>query len=267
MAAASPLGDTLQLAAFPIGVLALRNIVGAAPGGPRGDKLMIRLRSWWLVLACLAGSPAAVTAQVADPVPAPDAAVVRPAPPVFAANGRPRIGLVLGGGGAKGFAHIGVIEELERRHIPIDVIAGTSMGAVVGSMYAIGNDAAGIKAIAGGIDWVTVFNDRPERNELSFRRKREVREILLNYRLGIEDGKPVLPRGALGGQRLFSTVQELLVRWRATEDFNDLPIPFRAVATNIVTGRRPAGRNGYRQSDDRRLCQHVDTGRLSAGEA
>lgn len=199
---------------------------------------MRRLRSWWLVLACLASAPVPAVAQsVAGPAVAAEPSVVTPAPSVFATNNRPRIGLVLGGGGAKGFAHIGVIEELERRHIPIDVIAGTSMGAVVGSMYAIGNDAAGIKAIAGGIDWVTVFNDSPKRADLSFRRKREVREILLNFRLGIEDGKPVLPRGALGGQRLFSTVQELLAPWRATEDFNNLPIPFRAVATNIVTGQ------------------------------
>lgn len=154
----------------------------------------------------------------------------------FSAAGRPRVGLVLSGGGAKGFAHIGVIEELERRHVPVDVIAGTSMGAVVGSMYAIGNDASEIKAIASSIDWVTVFSDRQDRNDLSFRRKREVRDILLNARLGVVDGKPALPRGVLGGQRLFSTVQEILAPWRATEDFDRLPIPFRAVASNIVTG-------------------------------
>ncbi len=195
---------------------------------------MGRLRSGLRGVLALAAAVAIVgAAQAAEP----DPGAVRPAPPVFAATNRPRIGLVLGGGGAKGFAHIGVIEELERRHIPIDVISGTSMGAVVGSMYAIGNDAGQIKAIANGIDWVTVFNDSPSRSDLSFRRKREVRDVLLNYRLGLEDGKPVLPRGALGGQRLFATVQELLAPWRATEDFNALPIPFRAVATDIVTGK------------------------------
>ena len=166
----------------------------------------------------------------------PATAIVKPAPSVFNTTGRPRIGLVLSGGGAKGFAHIGVIEELERRHIPIDVISGTSMGAVVGSMYAIGNDAEELKAVARGIDWNTVFSDSTDRNDLSFRRKREVRDILLNFRLRVDNGKPVLPTGVLGGQRLFATVQELLAPWRATEDFNALPIPFRAVATNIVTG-------------------------------
>lgn len=181
-----------------------------------------------LVVAAATGSPANAQATPTS--------VAQPAPPAFNTAGRPRIGLVLSGGGAKGFAHIGVIEELERRHIPVDVISGTSMGAVVGSMYAIGNDAEQIKAIAGGIDWVTVFNDRHRRGDLSFRRKREVRDILLDARLGVVNGKPALPTGVLGGQRLFSTVQEILAPWRATEDFDNLPIPFRAVASNIVTG-------------------------------
>ena len=94
--------------------------------------------------------------MAAEPLP------TAPVPPVFTASNRPRIGLVLGGGGAKGFAHIGVIEELERRHIPIDVISGTSMGAVVGSMYAIGNNADEIKAIAassiGPMSSTTIFS-------------------------------------------------------------------------------------------------------------
>ena len=182
--------------------------------------------------ALLTGIVGEAPAWAADPV----VAAVTAVPPAFSAVGRPRIGLVLGGGGAKGFAHIGVIEELERRHIPIDVISGTSMGAVVGSMYATGNDATAIKRITSEIDWKTVFNDNLQRSDLSFRRKREVRDIFLNYRLGIADGKPVLPRGVLGGQKLFATVQELLAPWRATEDFNDLAIPFRAVASNIVNG-------------------------------
>ena len=187
---------------------------------------MARVRTLSVVLAMAITSlalPGHATAQTATP-------------PAFTAYGRPRIGLVLSGGGAKGFAHIGVIAELERRHIPVDVIAGTSMGAVVGSMYAIGNDAGQIRAIASSIDWESVFNDRLRRNDLSFRRKREVRDILLDARLGLVDGKPALPRGVLGGQRLFATVQEILAPWRATENFDRLPIPFRAVAADIVTG-------------------------------
>jgi NTE family protein len=158
--------------------------------------------------------------------------------PVWAQTAaRPRIGLVLGGGGAKGFAHIGVLEELERRRIPVDAIAGTSMGAVVGSIYATGRTAADTREVARTIDWVTLFDDSRPRSDLSFRRKREVRAELLDSRLGLENGKPVLPRGVLGGQKLFATLQELLAPWRATEDFDALATPFRAVATNIVTGQ------------------------------
>lgn len=153
------------------------------------------------------------------------------------APARPRIGLVLGGGGAKGFAHIGVLEELERRRIPVDVIAGTSMGAVVGSIYATGRTASDTRRIAETINWVTLFDNSHKRSELSFRRKREVRTELLDARLGLENGKPVLPRGVLSGQKLFATLQELLAPWRATENFDALATPFRAVATNIVTGQ------------------------------
>jgi NTE family protein len=190
----------------------------------------LRPAQWLLGLVIGLAFPQTLAAAAA-PAPAD-----QPAPPAFSASNRPRIGLVLGGGGAKGFAHIGVIEELERRHIPIDVISGTSMGAVVGSLYAIGNDAGQIKAITRAIDWKTIFDDSLKRNDLSFRRKREVRDIFLNARLGVSDGKPVLPTGVLGGQRLFAAVQELFAPWRATEDFDQLPIPFRAVASNIVTG-------------------------------
>jgi NTE family protein len=181
------------------------------------------------------------TATAAQPTPQAvsltNAAPKTATPPAFTANGRPRIGLVLGGGGAKGFAHIGVIAELERRHIPIDAIAGTSMGAVVGSMYATGNDANEINAIARGIDWQTIFSDELKRSDLSFRRKREVRDILLDFRLRVEDGRPVLPTGVLGSHRLFGTVQQLLAPWRATENFDNLPIPFRAVAADISNGK------------------------------
>lgn len=217
-----------------------------------GTSVIVRHTAGWLrntlhslpIAVTISLFPIAAAAQtipaaapVAPPTTVATTAIVKPAPSVFNTTGRPRIGLVLSGGGAKGFAHIGVIEELERRHIPIDVISGTSMGAVVGSMYAIGNDAAELKAVARGIDWKTIFSDASKRSDLSFRRKREVRDILLNFRLRIDDGKPVLPTGVLGGQRLFAIVQELLAPWRATEDFNDLPIPFRAVATDISTGR------------------------------
>jgi NTE family protein len=155
---------------------------------------------------------------------------------ILARPGRPRIGLVLGGGGAKGFAHIGVISELERLRIPVDVVAGTSMGAVVGSLYAGGRNAGDLVTVAHDINWVTLFDDSIPREELSLRRKNDERNILLPYRLGFKDGKPILPKGVLGGQKLYATLQSLLLPNRALDNFDYMAIPFRAVATNIVNG-------------------------------
>jgi NTE family protein len=208
----------------------------------RAGILAALLLATWVSPAAAADQTAAPAAAVPAAAPSPTvrpnplALGVTPVPPAFSATNRPRIGLVLGGGGAKGFAHIGVLQELERLHIPVDVVSGTSMGAVVGSMYAIGHDAEQVNGIAHAIDWQNIFNDRLERNQLSFRRKQEDRRILLPYRLGFENGKPVLPKGVMGGQQLYATIQSLTADWLATEDFNRLPIPFRAVATNIVTG-------------------------------
>ncbi|MFQ3666799.1 MAG: patatin-like phospholipase family protein, partial [Sphingomonadaceae bacterium] len=148
----------------------------------------------------------------------------------------PRIGLVLGGGGAKGFAHIGVLQVLEEHRIPVHAIAGTSMGAVVGSLYATGKDAEAIAGVARDIDWRTIFADEIPRDRLPFRRKRDERDNLINYRLAFDDRGVVLPPGVLRGQDLFLTLAQELAMARGTRDFDDLPIPFRAVAANIETG-------------------------------
>jgi NTE family protein len=207
-----------------------------------------------MILALLALIAAPVFAADAPPTAQPVAATVsrqnpNAAPPStsstapndpapFPRGTRPRIGLVLGGGGAKGFAHIGVIAELEKLHIPIDAIAGTSMGAVVGSLYAGGRDATQLVQVAHDIDWVNLFSDQIERNELSLRRKTDERSILLPYRLSFKNGSPVLPKGVLGGQKLYMTLQGLLLPNRAIDNFNQMAIPYRAVATNIATGER-----------------------------
>ena len=173
-----------------------------------------------------------VAAPLVSPLPDPSG----PPSAALALPGRPRIGLVLGGGGAKGFAHIGVLQELERLRIPVQVLSGTSMGAVVGSMYAIGNDGAQISKIAHSIDWNSIFRDRSTRSDLTYRRKTEEHSILLPYRLSFKDGSPVIPAGVLGGQRLFATLQSVLANERTVTNFDNLPTPYRAVATDITTG-------------------------------
>lgn len=149
----------------------------------------------------------------------------------------PRIGLVLGGGGARGFAHIGVLQVLEENRIPVHAVAGTSMGAVVGSLYASGLGSADILQVSRDIDWATVFSDRIPRDQLTFRRKRDERDNLIRFRLAFDDNGVVLPPGLLRGQDLYLTLAEKLATARGVRDFDDLPIPFRAVAADITTGK------------------------------
>ena len=126
-----------------------------------------------------------------------------------AGQARPRIGLVLSGGGARGAAHVGVLKELERLRIPIDAIAGTSMGAVVGGLYASGMSAAQIERELGSVDWQDAFRDRPARSQLNFRRKLEDRDYLVQLPLGFREGRFQLPRGLVQGQQLTQLLRAL----------------------------------------------------------
>lgn len=156
--------------------------------------------------------------------------------PVAQAAESPRIGLVLGGGGARGFAHVGVLQVLEENRIPVHAVAGTSMGAVVGSLYAQGKTSAELTQITQEIPWITIFNDSIPRERLSFRRKRDERDVLIDFRISFDDKGLVLPKGVLRGQDLFLTLAEYLAPARSVDDFDQLAIPFRAVATDIETG-------------------------------
>src|SRR5688572_1823940 len=155
-----------------------------------------------------------------------------------AASARPRIGLVLSGGGARGLAHVGVLLALEELRIPVDAIAGTSMGAVVGGLYASGMTADEIDAMMRGIDWSTAFRDRPARNTLNFRRKQDDREFLVRFPLGIQGGSFRVPRGLIQGQRLTQTLRLQTMPVAAVENSDELPTPFRAVAADLETGAR-----------------------------
>src|SRR5580698_9255261 len=100
--------------------------------------------------------------------------------------GRPRIGLVLSGGGARGSAHIGVLKILDDMHVPIDAIAGTSMGAVIGGLYASGMSGRQIEKLFSSVDWQDSFRDRPRRADLAFRRKEEDNNFLIKLPLGLQ---------------------------------------------------------------------------------
>jgi NTE family protein len=152
--------------------------------------------------------------------------------------GRPKVCLVLSGGGARGAAHIGVIEVLEEMHIPIDCITGTSMGSIVGGLYASGMSTREITKSLNTIDWEDAFNDNIPREDRSFRRKRDDDLYLIKHKAGIgDDGKIKLPTGFLQGQKIDLIFKELVLPVSDIKNFDHLRIPFRAVATDIATGQ------------------------------
>lgn len=151
---------------------------------------------------------------------------------------RPRTCLVLGGGGARGAAHIGLLRVLERERVPVDCIVGTSMGAVVGGMYSAGYSADEIESILEGIDWNDVLHDRTPREQRSVRNKQEDLRRLGGIELGLRNGKIALPQGVIQGQRLELLLRRLMLPTWQVAHFDDLPIPFRAVAADIVTGEK-----------------------------
>ena len=178
-------------------------------------------RSITLTLCLLIATPA-----LAQQAPADDS------PP------RPRIGLVLSGGGARGLAHVGVLKVLDELRVPVDAIAGTSMGAVIGGLYASGMTAAEIEALVKSVDWNAAFRDRPPRSDLNFRRKQDDREFLVRFPLGLQAGKFRVPRGLIQGQKLTQILRRATISVAGIDDFNRLPTRFRAIATDLETGDR-----------------------------
>ncbi|MBI4720470.1 MAG: patatin-like phospholipase family protein [Chitinivibrionia bacterium] len=152
------------------------------------------------------------------------------------AAGRPKIGLALSGGGARGAAHIGVIEVLEKYRVPVDYIAGTSMGALVGGLYASGMSIRDIESLVSRMDWEDAFSDRIRREDRSFRRKRDDDLYLIKHKPGFSGGAVKLPRGILDGQKIDLLLKRYTLPVAAVQDFDDLQIPFRAIATDLATG-------------------------------
>jgi NTE family protein len=151
-------------------------------------------------------------------------------------SARPRIGLALSGGGARGGAHIGVLQALRDLGVPIDYVAGTSMGAVIGSLYASGLDEDEIEATAGEIDWATILVEQQDRDDRSFHRKRDDELYLVKQRAGFDDGELKLPLGLIQGQSIDLMLGRLMLPVSHIEDFDELAVPFRAVAADVVTG-------------------------------
>ena len=155
---------------------------------------------------------------------------------------RPKIGLALSGGGARGAAHISVLRVLEENNVPIDYIAGTSMGSIVGGLYSSGMTPDEIEAAPGNIDWDGVFDDRPPRTDRSFRRKRDDDLYLVRFKPGFNEGQIDLPQGLVQGQKIDLELSNLIMPVATVDEFDNLMISFRVLA------RRRPNRDGGRNS-------------------
>ena len=149
---------------------------------------------------------------------------------------RPRICLVLSGGGARGAAHVGVIKVLEEYRVPIDCIAGTSMGALVGGTYATGSSVTEMEAVLEVISTELLFKEDPPREERAMRRKQDDYGILFTPEVGLDNGEVKFGKGIVSGVQL-ETVLRRLSKAKGHHQFDNLPIPYRAVATDLVTGK------------------------------
>jgi NTE family protein len=149
---------------------------------------------------------------------------------------RPKIGIALSGGGAKGCAHVGVLRQLEAMHVPIDYIAGTSMGAIVGALYASGMTPDEIEKELATIDWDEALSDATAFQHLTYRRKFEEERYPSTIEVGLKGSKIVLPSGIRTGQKLAFLLSRYLLPQLDERDFTKLPIPYAAVASDLETG-------------------------------
>lgn len=156
----------------------------------------------------------------------------------------PSIGLALSGGGAKGFAHIGVLKVFEEEGIPVHMISGTSMGAIVGSLYAIGYSPREIEQIALSTDWNVLFNDSYRINPQNISNSVSNRDTYL-FTFPFNGSRLQLPSGLIDGQNVSMMLYRLMLPYHGVQDFTELPIPFVAVATDLSTGEAHTFTHGY----------------------
>jgi NTE family protein len=206
-------------------------------------RLACQRWAWSLLLGtllCIAGI--AQETPAAEPTPVtPNQTQAAPRSPVPA--GRKRIGLALSGGAALGLAEIGVIRWMEENHIPVDLVAGTSMGSIIGAMYATGMSSAQMEDFANKIDWDQAFLSAPTYSDLSYRRKQDRREFQLTTPLGLKHGLNG-PNGFNAGQGVGLLLDRIALPESSVANFDDLPIPFRCVATDMLSGEGVVLRDG-----------------------
>jgi NTE family protein len=184
-------------------------------------RTLARLMAFFAALIVAAGAGAQGQDPARAPVPQP----------------RQRIALVLSGGGARGGAHIGVIKALQELRVPIDAIAGTSIGAIVGGFYVSGMTVQDMQNLVESLEWEDAFLNVTPRKLKSFRRKRDDYTFLVNQKPGLNGGQFQLPAGLVQGQVFDMVISRETLRASQVKSFDDLALPFRAVATDLATGR------------------------------
>jgi NTE family protein len=159
------------------------------------------------------------------------------------AQSRPRIGLALEGGGALGLAHIGVLQWFEDHHIPVDYLAGTSMGGLVGGFYAVGKSPQQLRELVEAQNWDIILGGKTPYEELAFRRKQDLVAYPNSINLGLRKGL-LLPSGLNAGHLISLLIDRETLPYSDIRSFDDLPIPFRCVATDLVSGKQAVFQEG-----------------------
>jgi NTE family protein len=149
---------------------------------------------------------------------------------------RPSVAVILGGGGAHAIANLGLLEELERQRVPVDLVVGTGIGGVIGGLYASGMTTAEIRDFLMSTDWGDIFDPDTRREDLSYRRKRDDDNFLIKYRVGIKNGQAQLPAALIPNGKLARLLQSVVSHTKGIQDFDDLPLAFRAVTMDLLTG-------------------------------
>jgi NTE family protein len=188
-----------------------------------------------LVLGLVQPAVAQPQAQAERPTPSPAGAAGAP---------RPKVGLVLGGGGARGAAHIGVLEVLERLRIPVDCVAGTSMGALIAGSWGAGLSTAQMREELARADWSDIFVDNPDHDDLNFRNKRLYERFLPGSETGFKDGGVVTLPGVVAGQKIKLFFNQLVRANTGEPEIQKLPLAVSIIATDIGTGERVVFRDG-----------------------
>nr|WP_295075527.1 patatin-like phospholipase family protein [uncultured Roseateles sp.] len=182
-----------------------------------------------LLLLCFALGTAQATSAADSPALGQAQAPAAP-------QGRPKIALVLSGGGARGLAHIGVLRVLQELRVPVDLVVGTSMGALVGGAFASGRSVEELESFVKSADWNAILSDRPPRQDLSYRRREDDQLLPSRLEFGLGRDGVSLPPAAAGNSGLEFALERLVSSQYADLNVQNLPLPFEALATDLLTG-------------------------------